>query len=95
MLAITVIEQLTVLSLGMAAGVGSGMVMARLAVDTASQTDSNVNRLPPIVFSTDWNFVGALVILLAAAAAVIVVLDVISVRKVDVANTLRSSRQNG
>jgi len=92
---ISVIEQLIVLTVGIAAGVGTGLIMARIAVDTASQTDSNVNSLPPIVFSTNWNYVGGLIGVLALAAIVIMILDIISVRRIDIAQTVRTSGKSG
>lgn len=92
---ISVIEQLVVLAVGVAAGVGVGLIMARLAVDTASQTDSNIGTLPPIVFSTNWNYIGSLVIALAVMAVVILVFDVISVRRVNIAATVRASGKSG
>jgi hypothetical protein len=92
---ISIVEQLVVLGVGLAAGVGTGLVMARIAVDTASQTDSNVSSLPPIVFSTNWNYIGGLVIALVAMAVVISIFDVISVRRINVAETVRSSGKSG
>jgi hypothetical protein len=92
---ISVIEQLVVLTVGLAAGVGTGLIMARLAVDTASQTDSNVNSLPPIMFSTNWNYVGGLVGALVVAAAAIMIFDIIAVRRIDVAKTVRTSGKSG
>ncbi|MDE0592951.1 MAG: FtsX-like permease family protein [Dehalococcoidia bacterium] len=92
---ISVIEQLVVLGVGVAAGVGAGLVMARIAVDTASQTDSNMNPLPPIVFSTDWIFIGGLVVALLAVGLVISVFDGISVRRISVAAIVRSSGSKG
>jgi len=88
---ISVIEQLVVVGLGVAAGVGAGLVMARIAVDTVSQTDSTVNSLPPIVFSTDWIYIGGLVVALLAVGLVVSVFDVISVRRTSVAAIVRSS----
>ena len=92
---ISVIEQLVVLGVGVAAGVGAGLVMARIAVDTVSQTDSNVNSLPPIVFSTDWIYIGGLVVALLAVGLVVSVFDVISVRRISVAAILRTSGSKG
>jgi hypothetical protein len=92
---ISVIEQLIVLGVGVAAGVGAGLVMARIAVDTVSQTDSNVNSLPPIVFSTDWIFIGGLVVALLAVGLVVSVFDVISVKRISVAAIVRTSGSKG
>ena len=89
------IEQLVVLLAGVAAGVGTGLVMARLAVETASQTDAGVNALPPIVFSTDWNYLAGLVISLAAVGAAVMVVDMISVRRINIANSVRTSGKGG
>ncbi len=88
---ISVIEQLVVLGVGVAAGVGVGLVMARIAVDTVSQTDSNVNSLPPIVFSTDWIYIGGLVVAVLAVGLIVSVFDVISVRRISVAAIVRTS----
>ena len=88
---ISVIEQLVVLGVGVAAGVGVGLVMAHIAVDTVSQTDSNVNSLPPIVFSTDWIYIGGLVVALLAVGLIVSVFDVISVRRISVAAIVRTS----
>ncbi len=88
---ISVIEQLVVLGVGVAAGVGVGLVMAHIAVDTVSQTDSNVNSLPPIVFSTDWIYIGGLVVAVLAVGLIVSVFDVISVRRISVAAIVRTS----
>jgi ABC-type antimicrobial peptide transport system permease subunit len=93
--AISFIEQLVILVVGVAAGVGTGLVMARIAVNTASQTDSNLNLLPPIVFSTNWNYVVGLIVALAAVSLLMVVLDSIAVRRVNVADTVRNSGKSG
>jgi hypothetical protein len=92
---ISVIEQLVVLGVGLAAGVGAGLFMARIAVDTVSQTDSNMNSLPPIVFSTDWIYIGGLVVTLLAVGLVVSVFDVISVRRISVAAIVRTSGSKG
>ena len=92
---ISVIEQLVVLGVGVAAGVGVGLVMARIAVDTVSQTDSNVNALPPIVFSTDWIYIGGLVVALLAVGLIVSVFDVISIRRISVAAIVRTSGSKG
>ena len=92
---ISVIEQLVVLGVGLAAGVGAGLFMARIAVDTVSQTDSNMNSLPPIVFSTDWIYIGGLVVALLAVGLVVSVFDVISVRRISVAAIVRTSGSKG
>ncbi|MBT3996561.1 MAG: ABC transporter permease [Chloroflexi bacterium] len=95
LVAISFIEQLVILVVGVAAGVGTGLVMARIAVNTASQTDSNLNLLPPIVFSTNWNYVVGLIVALAAVSLLMVVLDSIAVRRVNVADTVRNSGKSG
>ncbi|MBN4064627.1 FtsX-like permease family protein [Dehalococcoides mccartyi] len=92
---ISVIEQLVILVVGVAAGVGTGLVMARIAVDTASQTDVNINLLPPIVFSTNWNYVAGLIVALAVVAALVSIFDSIAVRRLNVASTVRSSGKSG
>ncbi len=92
---ISVIEQMVVLTVGLAAGIGTGFIMARLAVDTASQTDSNVNSLPPIVFSTNWSYVGGLIGALVVVAVVILIFDIMSVRRINVAETVRTSGKSG
>jgi hypothetical protein len=92
---ISVIEQLVVLGAGVAAGVGAGSVMARIAVDTVSQTDSKVSLLPPIVFSTDWIYISGLVVALLAIGLVVSVFDVISVRRISVAAIVRTSGSKG
>jgi hypothetical protein len=92
---ISVIEQLVVLGVGVAAGIGAGLVMARISVDTVSQTGSNVNPLPPIVFSTDGIYIGGLVVALLGVGLVISVFDVMSVRRISVAASMRTSGSNG
>ena len=89
LLVISLVEQLVVLSVGVAAGVGAGLVMARLAVDAATQTAPGLNALPPIVFSTNWNYLTGLVSALAAIAVTIVIFDVITARRLDIAATVR------
>ncbi len=95
LVAISFIEQIVILVVGVAAGVGTGLVMARIAVDTASQTDSNLNLLPPIVFSTNWNYVVGLIAALAVVSVLIVIFDSIAVRRVNVADTVRNSGKSG
>lgn len=92
---ISVIEQLVVLGVGVAAGVGAGLMMARIAVDTVSQTDSNVSSLPPIVFSTDWLYIAGLAAALLAVGLVVSVFDVISVRRISIAAIVRTSGSKG
>ena len=69
--------------------------MARIAVDTASQTDSNVNSLPPIVFSTNWNYVVGLIAALTVVSVLMVFSDSIAVRRINVANMVRISGRSG
>ncbi|MCZ6539740.1 MAG: ABC transporter permease [Chloroflexi bacterium] len=95
LLFISAIEQLVVLLAGMAAGIGTGLVMARLAVDTASQTDTGLQALPPIVFSTNWSYLVGLAVLLAAIGIAVMVTDVISMRRISVANSLRTTVKSG
>jgi hypothetical protein len=92
---ISVIEQVVILVVGVAAGVGTGLVMARIAVDTASQTDSRVNTLPPIVFSTNWNYVVGLIAALAVISILLVIFDLIAVRRINVAETIRNPGKSG
>ena len=92
---ISFLEQLFVLIFGVLAGIGCGFFMARIAVDAASQTDINVNALPPIVFSTDWIYVCGLVVALAVLSTVIFVLDVFFLRRISVVDTIRISGQSG
>ena len=95
LVAISFIEQIVILSLGVAAGVGTGSVMARIAVDTASQTDSNLNLLPAIVFSTNWNYVVSMIAALSVVSVLILIFDSIAVRRVNVADTVRNSGKSG
>ncbi|MBT5252765.1 MAG: ABC transporter permease [Chloroflexi bacterium] len=92
---ISVVEQLVILIVGIAAGVGTGLIMARIAVDAASQTDSNVNSLPPIVFETNWNYVVGLIAALAVVSVLMVISDSIAVRRINVANMVRISGKSG
>ena len=80
---------------GVLAGIGCGFFMARIAVDAASQTDINVNALPPIVFFTDWIYVCGLVVALAVLSIVIFILDVFFLRRISVVDTIRISGQSG
>ena len=88
---ISVIEQLVVLGVGVIGGIGIGLVMARIAVGTASQTDSNRNLLPPIMFSTDWIYIGVLAGALLAVGLVVSTLDMISIRHLNISAILRTS----
>ena len=92
---ISAIEQLVILSVGTLAGIGTGLLMARIAVDTASQTDAKVNELPPTVFSTDWLFVLGFVVVLLITSIAILVFDSIAVRRINVAVTVRTSGKSG
>lgn len=95
LVAISVIEQLVILVVGIVAGVGTGLVMARIAVNTASQTESSLILLPPIVFSTNWNYVVALAAALAVVSVLMVIFDSIAVRRVNVADIVRTSGKSG
>ena len=88
---ISVIEQLVVLGVGVIGGIGIGLVMARIAVGTASQTDSNRNLLPPIMFSTDWIYIGVLAGALLSVGLAVSTLDLISVRHLNISAILRTS----
>jgi hypothetical protein len=50
-----------------------------------------VNSLPPIVFSTDWIYIGGLVVAVLAVGLIVSVFDVISVRRISVAAIVRTS----
>jgi len=89
------IEQLVIVLVGVVAGIGVGLVMARLSVDTVSQTGKSVNSLPPIVFSTNWDYLAVLVTLLMTVGVVVMVVDAISVRRINVASGLRSTGKGG
>jgi hypothetical protein len=95
LVAISLVEQLVVLSIGIAAGVGAGLVMARLAVGTATQTASSRNVLPPVLFSTNWNYFVGLVVSLIAVTVAIVIFDAVSVRRVEIATTVRMPGKSG
>ena len=95
LLLISVLEQLVVLGVGVSAGIGAGLVMARISVDTASQTGSNVIPLPPIVFSTDWIYIFGLVVALLAVGLVVSAFDVISIRRISIAASVRASGSRG
>ena len=92
---ITLLEQLLVLIFGVMAGVACGFFMARIAVDAASQTDMKVSALPPIVFSTDWIYVGGFVFALVLLSTVIFVWDVFFLKRIRVVETIRISGQSG
>ncbi|MCI0871615.1 MAG: FtsX-like permease family protein [Chloroflexi bacterium] len=95
LMVISFVEQFALLLIGVAAGAGAGLVMARLAVATATQAVPGLNALPPIVFSTNWNYLIGLVVSLAAVAMVITVFDVISVQRIDIAATVRTPGKSG
>ncbi len=92
---ISIVEQLIVLIIGVAAGVGTGLVMVRIAVNAASQTDSSAVLLPPLVFSTNWIYISGLVTALLAVSIFLVILDSISLRRINVATTVRNSGIGG
>ncbi len=92
---ITFLEQLSVMVFGVVAGVTCGFFMARIAVDAASQTDIKVTTLPPIVFSTDWIYVGGFVIALVLLSTVIFVRDLFFLKRISVVETIRISGQSG
>ena len=77
------------------AGVGCGFFMARIAVDAASQTEMKVNALPPIVFSTDWVYLGGFVFALVLLSTVIFVWDVFFLKRIRVVETIRISGKSG
>jgi ABC-type antimicrobial peptide transport system permease subunit len=95
LLVVTAVEQLVVLLAGLAAGTGAGMVMARLAVDTASQTEIGVTVLPPIEFSTDWNYLIGLAGALVAIGIAVMIIDIVSVGRINVASSLRTTGKSG
>ena len=92
---ITLLEHLLVLIFGVMAGVACGFFMARIAVDAASQTDMKVSALPPIVFSTDWIYVGGFVFALVLLSTVIFIWDVFFLKRISVVETIRISGQSG
>ncbi|MQG90914.1 MAG: FtsX-like permease family protein, partial [SAR202 cluster bacterium] len=92
---ITFLEQLLVLVFGVVAGVACGFFMARIAVDAASQTEMKVNALPPIVFSTDWVYLGGFVFALVLLSTVIFIWDVFFLKRISVVETIRISGQSG
>ena len=71
------------------------MVMARLAVDTASQTEIGVTVLPPIEFSTDWNYLIGLAGGLVAIGIAVMIIDIVSVGRINVASSLRTTGKSG
>jgi len=91
LLVVIAVEQLVVLVAGLTAGVGAGLVMARLAVETASQTEIGVTVLPPIEFSTNWNYLFGLAGALVAIGIAVMIIDVISVARINVASSLRTT----
>jgi len=92
---ITFLEQLLVLVFGVVAGVTCGFFMARIAVHAASQTDIKANTLPPVVFSTDWIYVGGFVLTLVLLSSVIFIVDVFFLKRIRVVETIRISGQSG
>ena len=87
---ISVLEQFVVLTVGVAAGAGAGLAMARLAVGAATQSVPDLNALPPIVFSTDWNYLVGLVLSLGVASMGIMVFAVVSGSRLATAPPVRS-----
>jgi len=67
-LLITATEHAVVVALGAGAGVAAGIVMTRMAVAAASQTEPGREPLPPVLLVTDWVPVGLLYGALAVAA---------------------------
>ena len=70
-------------------------MLAGWAVDTAAHAVTVSEALPPIAFATDWNYMLGLVALLAAVAIVVIVVDLITVRRINVASSLRATGKNG
>lgn len=92
---VSVAEQAVVLGVGIAAGLGTGLVMARVAVGATTQTVANGDVFPPILFSTNWNYLVGLVGTLIAVAIVVTVWDVISVRRLNLAIAWKGSESSG
>jgi ABC-type antimicrobial peptide transport system permease subunit len=89
LLAIVVGESVTVLVIGVGAGLAAGIFMARLAVDTTTQTTAIGAIVPPIQFSTEWTFIGVLVSGLVLAVVAIVTCDYIALRRINLAGATK------
>ncbi|MBC8452843.1 MAG: hypothetical protein H8D69_00055 [Chloroflexi bacterium] len=86
---VSVVEQIVVLGTGIAIGLGTGFLMARLAAGATTQTMTAGDPLPPILFSTDWAYLVGLVAALGVVAAVTTILDLIVIRRVNLAMTMK------
>lgn len=85
LLAIAIGESVTVLVIGVGVGLAAGIFMARLAVDTTTQTVSSGAIVPPVQFSTEWAFVGVLAGGLVLAAAAVAARDYIALKRINFA----------
>ncbi|MBN4064673.1 hypothetical protein JYU04_02945 [Dehalococcoides mccartyi] len=86
----SIAEQLIVLLAGIAAGIGIGLFMSRLAVGAITQTVSGNNALPKIVYSTDWAYLVGLVALLLVLVGWTTISYAITLRRTDLAVAVKS-----
>jgi hypothetical protein len=89
LLAIAIGESVTVLVIGFGIGLAAGIFMARLAVDTTTQTVSNGAIVPPVQFSTEWAFVGVLAGALVFAAVAVAARDYIVLKRINFTEAIK------
>lgn len=86
LLLVGIVEMAIVVVVGVSAGLAAGIFMARLAVDTTTQTVSSQQVVPPIQFSTEWGYLAALVLGFALVAISLTVRDLIAFRRMNLAS---------
>ena len=89
LLTIAIGESVTVLVIGVGIGLAAGIFMARLAVDTTTQTVSIGAIVPPVQFSTEWGFVGVLVGSLVLATVAVAARDYIALKRINFAASIK------
>ena len=75
--------------IGVGIGLAAGIFMARLAVDTTTQTVSIGAIVPPVQFSTEWGFVGVLVGSLVLATVAVAARDYIALKRINFAASIK------
>ena len=85
-----IIEHLLVALVGIAVGVGSGLYVSRIAVNSMTFTQTGGRLLPPFVLDTNWIPIGFLAALVATVVIVAIVNIIIDYRRLPIHSLTRT-----
>ena len=85
-----VIEHLVVALVGIAVGVGSGLYVSRIAVNSMTFTQTGGRLLPPFVLDTNWIPIGFLAALVGAVVLVAIINIIIDYRRLPIHSLTRT-----